>query len=101
MTGISVTSADDKPTREDQILALAALVAVDGVVRLRVPVQMYDEESRQYTTLRDVQWAIGIPKAQMTIEGVEDMLKALGVCIKAIGERGPQEVITRLTSVMS
>ena len=73
----------------------------DGVVRLRFPVQMYDEDSRQYTTLRDAQWAISIPKAQLTPEMIEDMLKALGVAIKAIGERGPQEVITRLTSVMS
>jgi len=101
MTGIQVTSPEDRPTREEQIQTLSALVADDGVLKLRFPIQMYDEEGKQYPTLREAQWTINIPKASLTPTLIEEIVQAVGVCIKVIGERGPQEATSRVTAVMS
>lgn len=96
MTGIQVVSADDRPTREEQIQQLCALVDVNGVIKLRVLPQLYDEQKQQYSGLRDAQWTLSIPKATLTPDTVEDLITALGTCLRAIGEMGPEQVLRQL-----
>lgn len=92
MTGIQVVSADERPTREEQIAQLCGQVDVTGAIKLRVLPQLYDEGKQQYSGLRDAQWTLTIPKATLTPDTVENILVCLGTCLKAIGEHGAEGV---------
>lgn len=98
MTGIQVVSADERPTREEQIALLCSLVDASGAIRLRVLPQLYDEQKQQYSGLRDAQWTLTIPKATLTPDTVEEILGAIGWCLKRIGERGPAAVVRVMES---
>lgn len=99
MTGIQVTSPEDRPTREEQIAQLCALVDATGVIKLRVLPQLYDEAKQQYAGLRDAQWMLTIPKATLRADTVESVLAALGACLKAIGDHGPTVVETMVSDL--
>ena len=96
MTGIQVTSPDDRPSREEQIAQLCGQVEYSSNVKLRVLPQLYDEDKQQYAGLRDAQWTLSIPKATLRPDSVENILRALGAALKAIGELGSEDVIARL-----
>lgn len=84
MTGISVTSPEDKPTREQQVARLTNLIPADGRAKLRISVAMFDEESKQYPPLRDTAWMISIPKAALEDTTIGDLLDQLGASIRAL-----------------
>lgn len=86
MAGISVTSPEDRPSREQQIQRLAGLVPQEGNVKLRISVQMLEEESKQYTPLRESSWLIVIPKASLKPDTIEQFLDQLGVGIRALAQ---------------
>lgn len=96
MTGIQVVSADDRPSREEQIEQLCALVDQSGAVKVRVLVQLYDEGKQQYAGLRDAQWTLTIAKPSLRPGMVEGMVGALGWALKRIGEHGHEAVMQTL-----
>jgi len=83
MTGIQVTSPEDKPTREQQIARITGAIPAEGQVRLRILVQILDEE-KQYIPLRDASWMITIPKTTLRPDTVESLLGDLGTEIRAL-----------------
>lgn len=99
MTGIQVISADDRPTREEQIQQLCGLVDETGTIKLRVLPQLYDEQKQQYSGLRDAQWTLSIPKASCHDDTVESILVALGACLRAIGQHGAAGVMAIVGSM--
>lgn len=98
MTGISVVSADDRPTREEQIQQLCGHVDVHGNVKVRFLAQLYDESKQQYAGLRDAQWTVTIPKAALTPDMVEGILTAMTWTLRRIGEQGSDAVVRVLES---
>lgn len=97
MTGIQVTSADDRPTREEQIAQLCGQVKTGEAVKLRLLAQLYDDSKQQYAGLRDAQWTLAIPQASPQPETVEGILEALGACLKAISDMGVDQVLRQLS----
>lgn len=91
MTGISVVSADDRPTRDEQIQQICGHVDVNGNVKVRFLAQLYDESKQQYAGLRDAQWTVTIPKGALRPDTVENILLALGSCLNAVGRLGAEE----------
>jgi hypothetical protein len=89
---ISVTSAADRLTREEQITQLSRLVAADGAVKVRFPVQVYDEDRQQYTTLREAQWTLSINKADLTPRTIPQILEAFDLVMRRIGSHGADYV---------
>lgn len=89
MTGISVTSPEDRPTREQQLERLTGLIPSDGRAKLRVVVQMLEDDTKQYTPLRDASWLIEIPKAALDQQPgtIEQVLDQLNLDIRAIAAR--------------
>lgn len=100
MSGISVTAAEDRPTRAEQIQTLCSLIPPTGSIRLRIPAQLWDEERQQYPALRDAAWTISIHKDALTPETIEEMLTALGAAIRCIGEQGAAETLKRLAGTL-
>jgi hypothetical protein len=96
MTGIQVVSAGDRPSRQEQIAQLCGLVEDDGVIKLRILPQLYDASNFQYAGLRDAQWTLTIPKATLQPDTVEAILAALGACLRAMGDMGPDQVLRQL-----
>jgi hypothetical protein len=95
---VSVTSAADRPTRNQQIAQLVRLVPDQGTVKVRFPVQIYDEKSKQYTTLREAQWTLGIPKELIDSRTVPQLLEVFDLVMKRMGSHGADyihELITR------
>lgn len=100
MTGISVVSADDRPTREEQIQQICGHVDVHGNVKVRFLAQLYDESKQQYAGLRDAQWTVTIPKGTLRPDTVENILLALGACLNAVGRLGAEETRTLLEDAL-
>ncbi len=99
MAEIQVTSGTDRETPEQQISRIleAMRQEVDGEIRLRLPLNIFDpDQNRSYTQIRDTFWNMRLPAATASVEQVHAIIAALDLCVEAIGTHGPQAVIDRL-----
>lgn len=94
---ISVTSGATRQTQREQLETHLAGVAErkEEVVRLRIPVTLYNPPVRGYVDVRDGAWNLQLP-AGTTPEQIEDLIQAVGVCIDAIAKQGSAAVREKL-----
>jgi hypothetical protein len=71
---------------------LAGLVPQEGAVRMRFPVQIYDEDRQQYTTLRETMWTLAIAKADLTPTTLQEILDTVDLVMRTLGTRGPEYI---------
>jgi hypothetical protein len=92
MPQLSVTSPSDKPTPQQKLeQTLLRDFAVGEPTRLRIPIQVYDRETRDYRALPDLAWNLSFAPGTEVRE-IEDVVEALGRCLVAIGRDGAEMV---------
>lgn len=93
---LTVTSASDRPTPQQKLEAtLLQDQAAGEPTRLRIPVQVYDRSTRDYRGVPDLAWNLAFPGGT-GLEEIEIVVEALGKCLAAIGQEGPEAVIARM-----
>ena len=101
MAEISVTSGAERETTAQQVgrilESLRALQHTAGPqeVRLRLPLNIFDPDSKTYTQIRNTFWHLRLPASTATSAQIEAISHALGVAIRAIA-RDPAYVIEAL-----
>jgi hypothetical protein len=94
----TVTMSGDRqrPTSRQQIEEVLVRARLKNEpLRVRLPFTLYDHDvTRTYVVLRDTAWNISLPQA--SVEGVEDLIGTISLCLNEIILRGTASVRARL-----
>lgn len=98
---IQVASGLDRPTQREQIDDIIARAREKGEpVRIRLPLSLYNySTSRGYIELRDASWNLQLPSETLNPESVEQLIYAIHVFVRTLGDIGAAATVARLTPV--